>query len=118
MKMSFRFFSLLIFLILIACSNERNVKNAALEKPDFHRGMHIYNAFCAECHETGKNGAPGLDDVDEWDLRAMQWSSVLKEHVNNGFMDMPSKGGHAELSDQNIADALYYMEVKIRANED
>ena len=118
MKMKFRFLGLPICLFLMACSNAKSVKNVALEKPDFHRGMHIYNAFCAECHEDGKNGAPTLDDVDEWDLRAMQWSSVMKGHVNNGFMDMPSKGGHAELSDQNIADALYYMEIKIRANEE
>jgi cytochrome c5 len=28
---------------------------------------------------------------------------------------MPAKGGHSKLSDQNISDALYYMEVKIKA---
>jgi cytochrome c5 len=105
-------------IVLQACSQARDSEALAQGNPDYQRGMHIYNTFCAECHEEGRNGAPRLDDVDDWNLRAMQWSSVLKSHATEGFMDMPQKGGHPELSDQNISDALYYMQIKIRAEEE
>lgn len=100
---------------LQACLKAKGPEEMAQDKPDYHRGMHIYNAFCSECHDKGRDGAPRLDDVDEWNLRAMQWSSVLKAHAIEGFADMPSQAGHPELSDQNISDALYYMEIKIKA---
>jgi len=119
MKTSFTFLSILPCLVFLqGCWQAKSPDALAQNKADYQRGMHIYNTFCSECHDEGKNGAPRLDDVDDWNLRAMQWSSVLKSHATEGFMDMPSKGGHPELSDQNISDALYYMEIKIRAEEE
>lgn len=100
---------------LQGCLQAKGPQGVAQERPDYQRGLHIYNAFCSECHDQGQNGAPRLDDVHEWNLRAMQWSSVLKAHAIEGFADMPSQAGHPELSDQNISDALYYMEIKIKA---
>lgn len=119
MKTLFAFLGLLPCLaVLQACSQAQNPDALAQSNADYQRGMHIYNAFCSECHDEGKNGAPRLEDVDDWDLRAMRWSSVLKSHATEGFADMPSKGGHPELSEQNISDALYYMEIKVRAEEE
>lgn len=88
------------------------------QKPDIYRGMHVYAAYCAECHDSGKQGAPSLDDVDEWDSRRMPWSAQLQAHPSHGFLNGPAKGGRAVPSDQNISDAMYYMEAKIKANDE
>lgn len=105
------------FLLLSACAPNRPPALVA-HKPDFERGMHVYQAHCSECHETGVRGAPTLDDVEDWDERSLQWQALMKDHATKGFMGMPAKGGNPELSKRDIADALYYMEIKVRANEE
>ena len=84
-------------------------------KPDYARGARAFDVHCAQCHLDDDNPAPQLDETDDWDLRTHEWTSVLKGHVNSGFLGMPAKGGQSSLSNQNIDDALYYMDVKIKA---
>lgn len=87
-------------------------------KLDIRQGMRIYKANCAECHATGKNGAPRLRDRDAWKQRAMQPFSVLEKHAERGFLGMPPKGSHPQLTQQDMANAVYYMSQQIagRAN--
>lgn len=94
------------------CSNS---KPEPAQKPDYERGGRIFGVFCSQCHLNVDSEAPQLDEADDWDMRAHEWSAMLKDHANKGFLSMPAKGGHPELTDQNISDALYYMEVKIKA---
>jgi cytochrome c5 len=84
-------------------------------RPDYGRGLAVYSAHCARCHDSGKFGAPTLKDVDEWDDRSFHWSSVLAEHVRRGFAGMPANG---PLSERDIRDALHYMAVTIEANDE
>lgn len=104
-------------LVLTGCSDSRTARTASLS-PDYARGRHIYNTFCAPCHDTGKNDAPTLDDVDEWDTRSLGLQSVLPGHVSKGFLTMPAKGGHAGLTDRNLTDAVYYMVREIAREEE
>jgi len=97
-------------LALVGCSGAKPD-----QKPDFTRGGQVFNGFCAECHLNPENEAPQLDEADDWDLRTHKWAAVLKDHAKSGFLSMPAKGGHSELTSQNINDALYFMEVKIRS---
>ena len=104
--------------LLVACWLELGGCSSAKPpdpKPDFARGNQIFNGYCAECHLNTENEAPQLDEADDWDMRTRQWVAVLKDHAKNGFLEMPAKGGHPELTSQNISDALYFMEVKIRS---
>jgi len=87
------------------------------QKPDFARGGRVFDVSCAPCHLDPDNEAPQLDEADDWDLRTHLWAAVLKDHAKNGFLKMPAKGGHSTLTSQNIDDALYYMEIKIKALE-
>lgn len=105
------------FVLLAACTPSQPDKQIA-HKPDFQRGMHIYLANCGECHDTGRLGAPTLDDVEDWDERSWRWQALLKDHATKGFMSMPAKGGKNRLTDRDVSDALYYMDIKIRANEE
>lgn len=105
------------FVLLAACTPSQPDKRIA-HKPDFQRGMRIYLAHCGECHDTGRLGAPTLDDVEDWDERSWRWQALLKDHATKGFMSMPAKGGKNRLTDRDVSDALYYMDIKIRANEE
>jgi len=84
-------------------------------KPDFARGGRVFDVYCAQCHIDPDSEAPQLDEAGDWDLRTHEWSSILKDHAKSGFLGMPAKGGQAALTDQNISDALYFMEIKIKA---
>jgi cytochrome c5 len=108
---------LAVLLCLLALSGCSGSKPEPEQKPDLARGGRVFDVFCASCHlnANNDNDAPQLDEADDWDLRNSEWTAILKDHAKNGFLGMPAKGGHSKLSDQNISDALYYMEVKIKA---
>lgn len=122
MKTAVHSFSLIVLLsVLAGCAKDASPPEASPlvdYKPDYRRGMYTYSMYCSRCHDTGNEGAPTLDDVDEWESRGILWPAMLQDHVRDGFLDMPSMGkGQTELSEQNIADAIYFMTVKIEAGK-
>ncbi len=72
-------------------------------------GRDTYIAACAACHDEGRDGAPELGDSAAWSARSPLWESVLTEHAQNGYVRMPVKGGHTELSEEAVAAAVEYM---------
>ncbi len=77
-------------------------------------GPQVYNAACNACHGNGVGGAPITGDVAEWEPRIAQGIDVLNDHAINGFdgdaiTPMLAKGGRADLSDQEVIDAVAYM---------
>jgi len=72
-------------------------------------GREAYEAKCASCHDIGKNGAPRVNSPEDWKNRSMLWEAVLLEHAENGFLDMPPKGGHPQMPDYNVGVAAEYM---------
>ncbi|MGI9202762.1 MAG: c-type cytochrome [Woeseiaceae bacterium] len=72
-------------------------------------GEAAYYMACASCHETGANGAPLTGDSAAWVNRSSLWQAVLAEHAIKGYMDMPVKGGNAELSDWVVIRATEFM---------
>jgi cytochrome c5 len=60
-------------------------------------GKQTYEDSCSSCHDSGKKGAPMLDDMDEWtDRTQLLWSDVQEQHLDDGFLsttdDDPKKG--------------------------
>jgi cytochrome c5 len=86
-------------------------------RPDIRHGAKIYAAYCGSCHDKGKNGAPQLDDAEEWDERADAWPADIDRHVKLGFLSMPARGGHPGLSDADISDTIYYILTQVAAND-
>lgn len=91
---------------------------ATLPEPDpvatAMTGPQVYNAACNACHGNGVGGAPITGDVAEWAPRIAQGIDVLNDHAINGFdgdavTPMLAKGGRADLSDQEVIDAVAYM---------
>lgn len=72
-------------------------------------GQDIYQWACAQCHDTGDNGAPKTGDASAWTTRSPLWSAVLMEHAREGYMTMPARGGHPYLSDRAVQAAGEYM---------
>jgi len=76
-------------------------------------GPQAYNTACLACHGAGVAGAPILGDAAAWGARIAQGNDVLNDHAINGYSGsagyMPAKGGRADLSDQEVRDAVAYM---------
>lgn len=72
-------------------------------------GQDLYELICGTCHDTGVNGAPITGNPADWAHRSPLWQAVLMEHAEEGFLNMPAKGGHAEFPDEEIDAAVLYM---------
>ena len=80
---------------------------------DAKAGKAIYDTNCATCHKDGVMNAPKLGDKAAWAPRIKQGIAVLNSNSIKGFkgkvgMMMP-KGGHPNLSDTQIVDAVAYI---------
>lgn len=76
-------------------------------------GEQVYNTACFACHGAGVGGAPKRGDSADWGARNAQGRSTLNKHALEGFQGkkgyMPPKGGRADLSDDEIIDAVGFM---------
>jgi cytochrome c5 len=72
-------------------------------------GEEVYKSACAACHGTGVLGAPKYQDKAAWEKRIAQGYKVLLNHALSGFNSMPARGGVANLSDLEVAEAVVYM---------
>lgn len=102
--------------LLAACTGQPAPMQAYT--PDYHRGQQMYRVFCAECHDSGRHDAPMLDQPDDWPPGALAFPSVLADHATHGYLNMPGKGGHGQLTDRNIQDAVHYMLRQVASEEE
>lgn len=64
---------------------------------------------CARCHDTGYERAPKLSDSKAWNGAAVQSFSTMESHAKNGFLMMPAEGRNSPLTDQGLANAVFYI---------
>lgn len=72
-------------------------------------GEEVYNAVCLACHGSGAMGAPKFGDEAGWAPRIAQGYETLVKHAIEGIRMMPPRGGGADLSDAEVANAVVYM---------
>lgn len=76
-------------------------------------GQAVYQAACTACHTPGIAGAPRTGDESAWTPRIEQGMDTLVSHAIEGFQGqagyMPPRGGHANLTDEQVRDAVQYM---------
>lgn len=72
-------------------------------------GEEIVKAKCAECHATGKHGAPRIDDRAAWVPRLQKGMDAIVAAARQGHGDMPARGGRADLSDEEFRAAVTYL---------
>jgi cytochrome c5 len=95
--------ALMIVLAFGACGS------AVGETDRLEDGKKVYEAHCARCHENGNLGAPKSSDPSGWDPRSDLWDAVLAEHAENGYVDMPARGGASGATDYDVDVAVEYL---------
>lgn len=76
---------------------------------DLAQGETVYKQACSLCHDTGAANAPKLGDKNAWGTRLGQDFDTLAGHAIKGLNAMPAKGGRADLSDDEVTNAVAYM---------
>lgn len=84
-------------------------KTAEVAQAPIATGRDAYDQVCADCHESGRDGAPRTDHPEDWMGRSGLWQAVLYEHAKQGYMAMPAKGGDDSLNESLVAAAAEYM---------
>jgi cytochrome c5 len=89
-----------------------------LTDPQVAAGEEIYESNCAGCHDSGTGGAPKPGDKEAWKGLVNQGLETLAKRSIEGFEGknglMPPKGGNAELTDNEVTNAVRYMIFKSR----
>ena len=78
-------------------------------------GEEVVNAACAACHMSGAMGSPKIGDKAAWASRITQGYETLTKHATEGIRMMPARGGNADLTDIEMANAVAYMANKAGA---
>lgn len=73
------------------------------------KGKQVVEARCADCHQSGKDGAPRIGDQAAWIPRVKRGIDYLVRSAINGHGPMPPRGGMADLTDTEIRGAIAYM---------
>ena len=77
-------------------------------------GRTVYQSVCIACHapQNVMVSAPKAGDVADWGKRlasAQNSVETLTDHAVAGFGAMPAKGGHSELSREQVREAIRFM---------
>jgi len=85
----------------------KNAHEAA--KASMATGQAIYSKTCFACHDTGVAGAPRLGDKAAWAGHLAEDVDHLVQVAIAGEGAMPPRGGHPDLSDEEIRAVVIYM---------
>ena len=77
-------------------------------------GEQVYRKACAACHDTGLMGAPKPGDKTAWASRMEAGKDAIYHKALHGVGAMPAKGGHSELSEAEVKEAVDFMLSKSR----
>ena len=74
-----------------------------------HTSEKIVETQCAQCHQTGKHGAPKIGDRPAWTARLSRGLDKLVASAVHGHGPMPARGGMPDLSRDEIRGSILYM---------
>ncbi|RXK87702.1 cytochrome c5 family protein [Chlorobaculum sp. 24CR] len=77
--------------------------------PALAAGKEAYDASCAMCHDSGMMNAPKPGDKAAWEPRLAKGMDTVMKNTIEGLNGMPAKGGHPELTDEQLKGAVDYM---------
>jgi cytochrome c5 len=74
-------------------------------------GRAVYLAVCKACHapENVMVSAPKAGDAEEWRKRLHKGIDAAADNAIKGIGAMPPKGGHTELTREDILRAIEFM---------
>ena len=77
--------------------------------PAERSGRQIVQTQCGKCHTTGENGAPKIGDRDVWVQRLKRGMDEVVRSGFNGHGPMPARGGLADITFNEMRNAVIYM---------
>jgi cytochrome c5 len=77
-------------------------------------GEKIVSNVCSACHGAGLMGSPKIGNAKDWAQRIEKGMDTLHDHAINGFNMMPARGGHPDLTDEEVMAAVDYMVSKAK----
>lgn len=80
--------------------------------PSTITGEKLVGSHCISCHGKGLNGAPKIDNFDDWKPRLQKGIEPLVQSAVNGHNAMPSRAGLGKLSDTDLRNAIIYMVIQ------
>lgn len=80
--------------------------------PSSITGEQLVHERCVVCHDSGKDGAPRIDDFAAWKPRLQKGVEGLVHSAINGHNAMPARAGMANLSDTDMRNAVTYLVVQ------
>ncbi len=83
--------------------------------PEVVAGEAVFKQTCKVCHASGINGAPIVGNNKMWQPRLDQGVESLVEHATEGYGLMPAKGGNADLSKEQIRQAVSYFLARLES---
>ncbi len=72
-------------------------------------GGQVYQEYCSLCHESGFDNAPRIGDRATWLPRTRLGLDPMVRVAIRGHGAMPPRGGQANLTDEELRDAVIYM---------
>ncbi len=72
-------------------------------------GQQIVHMQCDKCHHEGTAGAPLIGDRDAWVKRLKRGLDEVVRSAFNGHGPMPARGGLADITVNEMRDAITYM---------
>jgi len=79
-------------------------------------GKQVYEDTCAACHDSGKKGAPMLDDTEDWsDFLPVVWTDVHNAHMDDGFLGAPGDAKDG-VTDEEMEAAVNYIVSTVSKN--
>ncbi len=85
---------------------------------DLAAGEKVYIKACIASQAMGVCGSPKLGDRPTWKPLLAKGIETLVENSLNGFRGkracMPPRGGHEDLTDEQVRSAVHYMVTKSR----
>jgi cytochrome c5 len=88
------------------------IDKAAL--PATRSGEQVVKTQCVKCHGTGEGGAPRIGDRAAWIPHFSQGLDAAVRSAIRGHGGMPARGGMADLTDQEVRNAVVYMFYPVR----
>ncbi len=102
-----------LLLVITGCGQKEETASSAVAGIDLAQGEKVYSQRCAACHDRGLAGAPQTGNREEWTAAIAQGIDVMVGHSINGYKGqrgfMPARGGHADLTDNDVTAAVHYM---------
>ena len=69
-------------------------------------------SHCIRCHGPGLEGAPRIDQFNDWRPRLQRGIEGLVQTAVSGHKGMPARSGMANLSDSDLRNAATYMVIQ------